>query len=202
MNRANGDLAVSNFTGKSGAGNVQIWKGAAGHPTTYKSSTLYYLWPPAYDSKGNLFVEGQAKNGMYSVAELIKGGGALRSVAMPGATIHYAGATIWDGKYLGFTDQNSGDKNTTVIFRSTVSNFKVAIVGRIHLTDDCSHGYADVMQPFVVPVRSGMPVTVVGGNVRCSNRFDFWPFPSGGNPKATLPNAPLEPLGQSVTRGR
>jgi len=80
VNHTNGDLAVSNFTGKSGAGNVQIWKGGAGHPTTYTSSTLYYLWPPAYDDKGDLFVEGQAKNGIFSVAELIKGGGALRKV--------------------------------------------------------------------------------------------------------------------------
>jgi len=148
-----------------------------------------------------LFVEGQAQNGTYSVAELAKGGSTLRDVAMPGATIHYAGATLWDGKYVGFTDQNAEDKNTTVIFRATVTNFKVKIIGRIHLTDDCSHGYTDVMQPFVVPVPGGSPSTVVGGNVRCQNRFDFWPFPAGGNPKATVPGAPLEPLGQSVTRG-
>jgi len=201
VNGANGDLAVSNFTGKSEAGTVQIWKGAAGHPTTYKSSTLYYLWPPAYDDKGNLFVEGQATNGTYSVAELAKGGRTLHAVAMPGATIDYAGATLWDGKYLGFTDQNAGDKNTTVIFRASVSNFRVKIVERIHLTDDCLHGYTDVVQPFVVPVPGGSPSTVVGGNVRCKNRFDFWSFPSGRNPKATLPHAPLEPVGQSVTRG-
>jgi len=200
VNRANGDLAVTNFTAKDGAGNVQIWKGAAGHPTTYTSATLYYLWPPAYDNKGNLFVEGQAKSGAYSIAELVNGGGALRNVSMPGATIHYAGATVWDGKYLGFTDQNSDNKNTTVIFRATVSNFSVKIVGRIHLTDSCSHSYADVMQPFVVPVPGRTPGTVVGGNARCSNRFNYWSFPSGGNPKATLPNAPLEPLGQSVSR--
>jgi len=201
VNHMNGDLAVSNFTGKAGAGNVQVWKGGAGHPTSYSSSTLYYLWPPTYDDKGNLFVEGQAKNGVFSVAELAKGGGALRKVSMPGATIHFAGAALWDGKYLGFTDQNSDNKSTTVIFRATVANFKARIVGRIHLTDDCSHDYADVMQPFVVPVPGGSPVTIVGANVRCSSRFDFWPFPAGGPPKVTLQGAPLEPLGQSVSRG-
>jgi hypothetical protein len=180
---------------------VQIWKGGTGQPTTHTLSTLYYLWPPAYDDKGNLFVEGQAKNGIFSIAELINGGATLRKVSMQGATIHYAGAALWDGKYLGFTDQNSDNKNTTVIFRTTVANFKARIVGRIHLTDTCLHGYAAVMQPFVVPVAGGSPVTIVGANVSCSSRFDFWPFPSGGHPKATLQNAPLEPLGQSVSRG-
>ena len=115
--------------------------------------------------------------------------------------IDYAGATLWDGKYLGFTDQDAGHKNTTVIFRASVSNFKVKIVGRIHLTDDCLHGYTDVMQPFVVPVPGGSPSTVVGGNLSCEKRFDFWSFPSGSHPKATLPDAPVEPVGQSVTRG-
>ncbi|HEX3457709.1 MAG TPA: hypothetical protein VHR97_07110 [Candidatus Baltobacteraceae bacterium] len=201
VNHTNGDLAVSNFTGKSGAGSVQIWKGGTGQPTTHTLSALYYLWPPAYDDKGNLFVEGQAKNGLFSVAELIKGGGTLHTVSMPGATIHFAGAALWDGKYVGITDQNSDNKNTTVIFRTTVANFKASIVGRIHLNDDCSHDYADVMQPFVVPVPGSSPVTIVGANVSCSSRFDFWPFPSGGRPKVTLQNAPLQPLGQSVSRG-
>ena len=117
VNGANGDLAVSNFTGKSAAGTVQIWKGAAGHPTTYKSSTLYYLWPPEDDDKGEVVVEGRLRMGTYSVAELAKGGRTLRDVAMPGATIDYAGATLWDGKYLGFTDQNAGDKDTGYLSR-------------------------------------------------------------------------------------
>jgi hypothetical protein len=201
VNAANGDLAVANFTGKSGAGNVQVWKDAAGHPTTYKSDTLFYFWPPAYDNKGNLFVEGQAQKGPYSVEELPKGAGALRAVSMPGATIHYAGATVWDGKYIGFTDQNSDNKNTTVIFRASVNSFKAKIVGRIHLTDHCSHNYTDVMQPFVVPVAGGSPNTVVGGNLRCTNRFDYWPYPGGGDPKITLKGAPQEPFGQSVSKG-
>jgi len=40
---------------------------------------------------------------------------------------------------------------------------------------------------------------VVGGNLWCTNRFDYWTYPAGGNPESSLKAAPTEPHGQSVS---
>jgi hypothetical protein len=196
---ANGNLAVSNFYSKHGSGNIQIWKNAQGNPTTYEPSTLFYLWPPAYDVKGNLFVEGRAKNGTrYGVAEIRNGAASLRGITLKGATIHWAGAAEWDGAHIALTDQASAGADTTVIYRIVVQKSVASVIGRTHLSDKCHGNAADVMQPFMVRGAGGGE-TVIGGNLSCSYRVALWSYPAGGNPKATIHDAPQEPFGLAIS---
>jgi hypothetical protein len=196
---ATGDLAVANFYTKKGPGNIQVWQHAQGKPATYTPSRLFYLWPPAYDDKGNIFVEGQIYHGAYGLAKLPKGGKSLEAVSLNGATIHYAGAVLWDGTHVGLTDQDSD--NTTVIFRTSIIGLRAKIVGRTHLTDTCNKKNVDVVQPFLVKSRNGSNDVVIGGNLWCAGRFDTWAYPAGGNPESSLHDAPQQPFGQSVSPG-
>lgn len=195
-----GDLAVANFATASGSGNVQIWQKAQGTPKTYAPAEFRYFWAPAYDAKGDLFVESQAQDGTAGIMELVHGGTALRRVTLHGATIHYPGAVVWDGAHLGFTDQRYGGEDQTAIYRVTLSGANVTVFDTTKLSDRCSGDESDVIQPFVVPNVSP-PNTIVGGNAWCSKRFNFWTYPPGGTPKSSLHDAPEQPLGQSVSRG-
>jgi hypothetical protein len=72
------------------------------------------------------------------------------------------------------------------------------------LTDNCNGDEADVFQPFIVgtkntPSNKTQGKVVVGGNLWCTNRFDYWTYPAGGNPESSLKAAPTEPHGQSVS---
>jgi hypothetical protein len=192
-----GKLAVANFYAKGAAGSIQVWKNATGTPQTYHSSTFYYLWPPAYDGKGNLFVEGQVHHGAYGLAELARGGTALRNITLKGAAIRYAGGVIWDGVHVGFADQNFDGKNTTAIYRTNVAGGVATVIGDTHLTDRCYGGNEDTPQPFFV--RANGVEMIVGGNLWCPNRFDYFDYPAGGGPKHFLAQPPREPYGQSVS---
>lgn len=194
-----GNLAVANFYTNGGSGNLQVWKHAAGAPTTYRSSRLYYLWPPAYDDKGNVFVEGRVYRGAYGVAELVKYGIALRNISLKGTSIRFAGAALWDGAHLGLTDQDSAGDKTTVIDRTTISGATGTVFGRVHLVDSCNQGYVDVVAPFAVPNGDKQSLFVIGGNIGCTRRFDYWKYPPGGDPHFSLPAAPAQPFGQSLS---
>jgi hypothetical protein len=201
INTNNGDLAVANFSTTSGKGNIQVWPGGRVPSKTYQPSKYYYLWPPAYNATGDLFAEGQVLNGAYGLTELPKGASTLRSVKLGGVTIHYAGGVFWDGHALGVTDQNAGNDNTTTIYRMTFKGANGRLVGRTHLTDTCNKDYADVVTPF--PVRTnGTTTEVIGGNLWCAHRFDYWKYPAGGTPTSQLPKAPEEPFGESVSPAR
>jgi hypothetical protein len=193
-----GKLAVANFYAKGESGSIQVWKNASGDPVTYRSSRFYYLWPPAYDGDGNLFVEGQVRHGPYGIAELPRYGAVLRTVTLKGAAIRYAGGALWDGVHVGLADQDSDGTNTTVIYRTHIAGGVARVVGRTHLTDTCYGRFEDTPQPFFLRTNDGQE-TIVGGNLWCLRRFDYFNYTAGGNPSHLLARAPKEPFGQSVS---
>jgi hypothetical protein len=191
-----GDLAIVNFYTARGAGNLEVWENGGGKPTTYKPSAFYYLWPPAYDDKGDLFLEGLVKDGTrYGVTELAHDGKALRAITLKGAAIHYGGAAEWDGTHVAFTDQSSAGGDTTVIYRVAIKGTMGTVVGRTHLSDNCHGNATDVVQPFIVQPKG----VVVGGNLSCKNRVDYWAYPSGGAAQESLHDGPAEPFGAAVS---
>jgi hypothetical protein len=201
VNGHNGDLAVANYAGRAGAGNIQIWRHGRVPSATYRATKFYYLWPPAYDASGNLFAEAQMLDGPYGLLELPKGGSALRSISLSGATIRYAGGVFWDGQALGVTDQNSADGNTTAIYRVAVKGASGKVIGRIHLTDSCHYDNTDIVEPFPI-LTNGTTTEIIGGNLWCAHRFGTWNYPAGGPPSSLLPKAPAEPFGESVSPAR
>lgn len=198
-----GDLAVANFTTPQGAGDIQVFAHASGVPADYSNSSCYYLWAPGYDRKSNLYVEG--KNSEPAVCELPAGGTSLTPVEID-QTIGSPGGVMWDGKYLTLTDQNYQGSGSTAIYQTTESaSGNLTVVGTTQLTDTCKKSYADIPQPFIVgfrntPILTRQGTVVIGGNVACFLRFDYWayPFPSG-NPIVVVGGAPQQPYGQGYS---
>lgn len=202
VDRTTGNVAVSMYEGMSGPGGVDVFAGGLnGEQTVYTDPTLWFYWPPAYDPKGNLFVEGMNSYlHAPTLAELPAGSGSF--VDLTGLSIGYAAAVQWDGSYIAAVDQGYQGGITSAINRVTVSGSQVTVVRTTQLTDDCT-GSNDAMltvQPFVSGTTKKLNA-VISGNIACNNRFGLWNYSRGGNPKRVLPAAiaPGGSLGQSVS---
>jgi hypothetical protein len=196
-----GNVAVANFTG-SGGGGIDVFSGGlGGTQTSFTDSTLPYMWPPGYDSNGNLYVAGEnASFTSPGLAELPHGGNSF--TALSGLSIGYPASIQWDGSYLEVTDQKYQGGNTDALYRVTVSGSAVSLVRTTHLTDTCLSGtnYVSAIQPFIGG-SNRRNNAVVAGNLYCQSVFDFWNYTNGGNPKRTLRSgiAPVASWGQSVS---
>ena len=77
------------------------------------------------------------------------------------------------------------------------SSGNLTLIEQTILTDDCDGSDTEVPQPFI------LGKTVVGGNLLCGYygqpKFDYWPYPAGGNPTLSLQSPPAKPVGQSVS---
>jgi hypothetical protein len=206
----NGDLAVANFSGPSGIGNIEVFKHASGTPTEYLNEEYSYLWPPGYDNKGNLFVEGRNYYGGTAVAELTAGGSSLEPVSI-NQTIYFPGSVMWDGKHITLTDQDAGGNPsspaTTIYQMSESDSGGLTVVGSTPLLDNCNGSQVDVVQPFILgrkntPMNKKLGQVVIGGNLSCENRLPAWKYPAGGRPVAINSPDPAYVLGQAVSVGR
>jgi hypothetical protein len=203
----NGDLAVANdgYSSEGGLqGNIQVFKNASGNPTEYVLPYEYQYWQPGYDDKGNLFVEGTSA-GPNGVVELPAGGSSLERIPI-NWTINDPGGTMWDGKYITFTDQQAGGPSgqSTTIYQARLTKSGLSLVGSTTLEDSCNGGQVDAVAPFVVgkkntPVNKQQGAIAIGGNLYCSNRVDVWSYPAGGQPIAVVSPSPNDPQGESVS---
>jgi hypothetical protein len=196
-----GNLAVA------ASESVDVFVHASGKAHAYQTFVCHPFWAPGYDNEGNLYVEallyGSAKPlSGYSdplACELPHGGKSLRGVHLSGFGVYYPASVMWDGKHLTLSDQDYLGNNETAIDRvSEDSSGNLTLIGQTILTDDCDGSGVEVPQPFIVGK------TVVGGNLRCSNyasqpKFDYWPYPAGGDPARSLQSPPAKPVGQSVS---
>ena len=195
----NGDLAVA---GGNYPASIWVYKGAAGRPKTYSNVDCEYVWSPGYDGEGNLYVEGD--NSAPYICEIPKGASTMKSVQF-NVQIYYQGSVMWDGKHIVLTDTKYADTYETGLYRmSEDASGNLTEVGVTVLSDTCDSGYDTVVQPFIVgyrntPVNKREGVSVVGGNIKCSGRFDYWNYPNGGAPFKYLPSGPGAPSGQSVS---
>jgi hypothetical protein len=202
-----GDLAVANFegVGKTCMGGIVIYKDATGKGKLYQDKDLNYYWPPGYDPKGNLFVQGRKKEnrGDAGIAEIVAGSKKLVTLSLSGAKIAYPGSMQWDGQYVTATDQALRRSHVTGIYRLTVSGSQATAVSSSELSDVCMKGkvrYNDIVQPFLDGPTKKMN-EIVGGNLACDYRFGYWRYAQGGVPKRALPYsaAPQLSAGQVVS---
>jgi hypothetical protein len=202
-----GDLAVANYTTTSGTGNILVFKDASGSPATYSNPSCSNLWPPGYDNHGNLYVEGEATS-TPAVCELPANGSTLNTIAFNQSIIS-PGSTMWDGQYIALTDQEYGAMKITAIYQASNISSGLKLVGTTQLNDKCnSKEQTDVPQPFIAGTRNTPKnkegFVVLGGNLSCPARFDYWPYPiprSDNEPIFHLPKAkaPAQPYGQGYT---
>ncbi len=100
-----GRIAVTNYLAAGGGrGSVSIYENASSTSKIYIDKRIYAYQFCAYDSKGNLFIDGlhTLKSG-FEFAELPHGGNHFENLNL-GAEIKFAGALLWDGKDIALAD--------------------------------------------------------------------------------------------------
>jgi hypothetical protein len=201
-----GNLAITTWTYGYGASSLLVWKDARRDPRSYSSYGCPEMWPPGYDSHGNLYIECQNGPPPGYVWELPHGGSKLKKLSVD-RLIGAAGSVTWDGRYIALTVQPYSEQNATQIYQvAEKSPGHLTVVHRTYLKDTCwQHSdFVGLVQPFIVgkkntPSNRTQGEVVLGGNRPCKNRFDFWKYPSGGDPTSELKSAPTTTTGQSVS---
>lgn len=180
-----GDLAVT-------TSNLCVFKAGSEKATCYAPpSTCKYMWPAAYDDKGNLIVQGEYDS--IAVCALPAGAKKMTRLSYNG-TIYFPGAVLWDGKYITLTDQEANGAYQTGLARARLRSTTLRSAGETVLMDTCDVNYTDVVSPIVVgranaPVNERQGTVVVGANTWCYSAgkpsVQYWKYPAGGDPYQT-----------------
>lgn len=96
-----GNLAVANKS------NVVVYPvDSSGTPIAYTNPNIATYACLAYDTAGDLFVDGYGKDTAFQLAELKKSGDSLKTTSIPALNNrkHGAGGIAWDGEYLAVAD--------------------------------------------------------------------------------------------------
>lgn len=138
VNKSNGDLAISNLISASGySGNVEIFTGGSGSgtPIADPSQAQYYF--PAYDTRGNLYVDGFSTSGSTILSECRAGGSGCATLNIVGGTVSFPGGLNWDrvNKELVVGDQSCNDEGESCQYAMTISSSTATITGSTLLTD-------------------------------------------------------------------
>ncbi|HEX3458680.1 MAG TPA: hypothetical protein VHR97_12060 [Candidatus Baltobacteraceae bacterium] len=166
----NGDLAVAGGLNGTVVGVFRHskhnrWRDAS----LYSVATMSNGYFCAYDSQGNLFVDGVDGSGKFALAELPHKGTALQSVTV-NQTIQKPGGMVWDGSYITVGDAGV---SPSVVYQLSVSGSTANPVGTTTLS-----GTTSVRQFWVDGAR------LIGPDYDAP--VGFWNYPAGGSPVKTL----------------
>jgi hypothetical protein len=183
-----GNLAVT--ANGSSRSYVAIYKKAFGIPKEYSSSQFTFMFFCAYDSKGDLLVDGQywLHQPTAEFAELSFGSGTLKPITMSQDFSSSPGDLQWDGKYWAI---GNALPPTYAIYQVTIMDKSGIVVGSTALDQvvkDASF-YIDKSN-----------VLVPNDNASNSN-IQFYKYPAGGLPFKTITKGSLyDPIAAVVSR--
>jgi hypothetical protein len=108
VNRQNGDLAVAiNIENTStNLGEVAVYHNGSGRPTIHIDRNFTLNSGLAYDSSGNLFVDGFAAGDAFHYAELPAGSSSFTDISLS-TTPSSPGAVVSDGQYIDVADDSN-----------------------------------------------------------------------------------------------
>ena len=99
--------AVDNYYRGGNPSNIEIFKNASGDGEDFENpNDCNVLPPPAYDDKGNLYVQPVVSPSNTLVCELPAKGNTLEKVTLRGH-VDLADNTIWDGMHIALVDANT-----------------------------------------------------------------------------------------------
>ncbi|MBV9719467.1 MAG: hypothetical protein JOZ77_09105 [Candidatus Eremiobacteraeota bacterium] len=195
VNKANGDLAVTNIISTSdNAGNVQVYANGSGTPTTYTAPNTFEYFFAGYDPSGNLLVDGEANisRTQTTLAELPAGSSSMKAITLSGS-ISFPGLVQWynDGNYWAV-----GDQNANVVDWVTLSGSTASITGStpIGVSGDMVQG----------TIAANGEKYLAGGTINLSSgsSVNRYPWPAGGTPTNSYQfaqSAYNEPIGAAVS---
>jgi hypothetical protein len=155
-----GDLAVADFISDNYPGGILVFPHATGTPKAYQAPGMYYYFPPAYDDRGNLFVEVEGpSSGGTVVMELPRGSGTLKALYLD-VTIHFPGGVQWDGRHVDLVDQSFSASAGSGIYQVNIKGKFGTMTGEFALPGSC--GFSDVVQPWVQGSKIVGPDTYCG----------------------------------------
>jgi hypothetical protein len=160
-----GNLAVTGFS--HGA---EIFKGAHGTPTFYRDKAFYGMQFCAYDSNGDLFVDGNPTLETSGLVELLRGSRRFRKISLNGP-IYEDGGLQWLGDRLAVGAYKS---HKPVIYQYKISGGQGKAIGLTLLGPP-----AYVVLQFLIDGS-----TVVVPNLRDSNgdaSILYYNYPKGGS---------------------
>jgi hypothetical protein len=169
-----GNLAVATFVSSSDPGGIFVFAHATGTPQVYQAPGMYYYFPPAYDNRGNLFVEAEGPtSGGTVVVELPRGSGTFKALYL-NVTIHFPGGVQWDGKHVDLVDQSFSPSAGSGIYQVKINGKFGTTTAEFALPGSC--GFSDVVQPWVQGSAIVAPDTYCG-------TVGIDSFPGGENQK-------------------
>ncbi len=123
-----GDLAVVGYGDGTGKQNLEIYHQAQGLPHTYSSHVLKTWYFCAYDSKGDLIIQGDVPTGYGDAgyAELLRGHQQFTPVNI--TTRYGSGGVQWDGKYFVMAYENDYQ-----LWRYSIDNGNATFIDNINL---------------------------------------------------------------------
>jgi sugar lactone lactonase YvrE len=181
-----GDLAVTNIYTQGGEhGNLAIYSDTRGAPRTYTDSNFDDYYFCGYDSKGNLFVDGENNNGEFELAKLPAGGSTFTNITLD-KTIYFPGGVQWAGNDLAVGDQGYLDEGLSAIYRVRLSGDSGKILTTGYLT-----GADDVAQFWIRDRRVVGPDLYLGFT-------GIWHYPLAGRPITTI-TGQEKPVGSAIS---
>jgi hypothetical protein len=135
INPITGSLAVANADGS-----VSIYHNAKGIPKTYHDPTLVDAYYCAYDSSGNLFVDGfnyYHSNDNFQLVELPHGKSSFKNITLSESLVTPTGVQ-WDGKYVVVGD---GSPQHHAVYRVEITGTEGVVKQEIPLTNAAPEGF-------------------------------------------------------------
>jgi hypothetical protein len=183
VNTKNGDLAVTNIRTSSGEpGNVTVYSNGS-DPRTLANpdQTEYYF--PAYDTKGNLYVNGRggSSNGIM-ISECRSGSSSCSTLTVSGVTLNVPGGLNWNKATgdLVVDDPKCNNVWGSCLYSMSISG-ATATLARTTSLHDALGGGCDVDQGVFAPKDKYF----AGGCIAQGSdpaAVARWKFPAGSNP--------------------
>jgi hypothetical protein len=168
-----GSLAVTSLGSPSGGGGVWLFAAGKGTPKAYTDPQLQSAYFCAFDSSGNLFIDGLDSGYTFVLFELPAGSGKLQQLGI-NQNVAFPGGVQWDGKYVALGDQAYHNAHKSAVYRLAISGTTATVKGTAILRNAC-----DVLQ-------FGLSGGTLLAPDACKGNVDFYHYPCGGFPTKKL----------------
>ena len=182
VNPRNGDLAVLLNARHNGTPHVAVYCCASKNPVRLVIPGLPRYDFGAYDSNGNLFVDGYNRSSeQFELGVVPENRVRGHLISISGGTINIAGFVQWyaPGNYLAVADSECGTAQLPCIHHVEISGSPGTITGTTFLEGPSGSQIFYLAQGVIDPVDGSLVAGTRGPSTRSVLR---WSYPAGGEP--------------------